>query len=211
MHYSEDNLESLNKNFRRNLINSLLGLKPALLIGTQNKKGQTNLAVFSQVFHLGASPPLLGIIFRPDSVERHTLNNIRENKVFSMNHVHQSWVNKAHQTSARYPLEISEFDAVGLEREYLPGLEIPFVKNAKLKMFCHFEEEHSLMINNTILLIASIKEIFIEDDGAISSDGFIDIEKLESSAVVGLDAYYSANLIARYKYAKPNNEAEEIN
>jgi flavin reductase (DIM6/NTAB) family NADH-FMN oxidoreductase RutF len=211
MHYSEDNLESLNKNFRRNLITSLLGLKPALLIGTQNKKGQTNLAVFSQVFHLGASPPLLGIIFRHDSVERHTLNNIRENKVFSMNHVHQSWVNKAHQTSARYPVEISEFDAVGLEREYLAGLEVPFVKNAKLKMFCHFEEEHLLMINNTILLVASIKEIFIEDDGVISSDGFIDIVKLESSAVVGLDAYYSANLIARYKYAKPNNEAEEIN
>jgi len=209
MHYSKDNLESLNKDFRRNLINSLLGLKPALLIGTQNKKGQTNLAIFSQVFHLGASPPLIGIVFRPDSVERHTLNNIRENKVFTINHVHQSWVNKAHQTSAKYPIDVSEFDAVGLEKEYLHEIRVPFVKDATIKIHCELKEEHHLNINNTILMIAAIKDLFVKDY-LVTSDGFLDVIKSESAAVVGLDAYCSAELIARFSYAKPDIDIYKI-
>ena len=55
-------------------------------------QGQTNLAIFSQIFHIGANPPLVGILVRPDSVDRHTLRNIRETSWFTINHIQESFV-----------------------------------------------------------------------------------------------------------------------
>ncbi|MCJ8275234.1 MAG: flavin reductase family protein, partial [Bdellovibrionales bacterium] len=49
------------------LVNSLSGFKSANLVGTQSKDGQTNLAMFSSFFHLGANPPLMGFVLRPHS------------------------------------------------------------------------------------------------------------------------------------------------
>ena len=59
-------------------INSLSGYKSANLVGTADHQGRHNLAIVSSVVHLGAQPPLVGMIMRPDVVERHTLANIRE-------------------------------------------------------------------------------------------------------------------------------------
>ena len=39
------------------LINSLSGFKSLNLIGTINNQGQTNLAIFNSVVHIGANPP----------------------------------------------------------------------------------------------------------------------------------------------------------
>ena len=72
--WSAQELEALPTRFRGNLINGIAGFKPALLVGTADAQGQTNLALFSSVFHIGASPPLLGLIVRPcpEGTERHT-------------------------------------------------------------------------------------------------------------------------------------------
>jgi flavin reductase (DIM6/NTAB) family NADH-FMN oxidoreductase RutF len=73
-------LESMEQRFRTNFINSISGFKSVALIGTTDSKSQTNLAIFSSIIHIGANPPLLGFVVRPDSVERHTLENIFRNK-----------------------------------------------------------------------------------------------------------------------------------
>ena len=61
---------------RAHLINSVGGFKSVCLIGTVDEAGQTNLAIFNSIVHIGANPPLISFIMRPDSVERHTLANI---------------------------------------------------------------------------------------------------------------------------------------
>ena len=60
IHYSEEDIEELDKVYRINLINSCSGYKSANLIGTKSKSGISNVAVFSSIVHLGSSPPLLG-------------------------------------------------------------------------------------------------------------------------------------------------------
>lgn len=57
---------------RARFINSLSGFKSANLIATQDKQGKTNVAMFSSVVHLGASPALVGFVMRPDNNDRHT-------------------------------------------------------------------------------------------------------------------------------------------
>ena len=104
-HFNSSDIIGLDQRFRVNFINSLSGFKSSNLIGTISDKGETNLCIISSAFHLGADPALLGFIIRPDVSPRHTLNNLRENSVCTLNHVNSQIVEKAHQTSARIAKE----------------------------------------------------------------------------------------------------------
>jgi len=77
-HFDNQQIADLEDRKRIALINSLSGFKSLNLIGTVNQNGQTNLAIFNSVVHIGANPPLMDFISRPDTVEKHTLENIRE-------------------------------------------------------------------------------------------------------------------------------------
>ena len=90
MYFSKNTIENLDSRYRAHFINSLSGFKSANLIGTQDNQGHTNLAIVSSVFHLGAHPPLVGMIIRPHSVPRHTLENILETGFYTINHVNKT-------------------------------------------------------------------------------------------------------------------------
>lgn len=92
--FSHCDIGSLEKNYRRNLINSLPGLKPVNLIGTINENNQTNLAIFASVHHIGANPPLMDFTMRPINVERHTWQNIEQTRFFTINSVSEANVKK---------------------------------------------------------------------------------------------------------------------
>ena len=81
--------DTIEKRDRARFINSLSGFKSLCLVGTKDSQGQSNLAPISSVFHIGADPALMGMIFRPHSTPRHSLENIIETKCFSLNHVHK--------------------------------------------------------------------------------------------------------------------------
>jgi flavin reductase (DIM6/NTAB) family NADH-FMN oxidoreductase RutF len=115
------------------MINSLNGFKSLNLIGTINKEVQTNLAIFNSVMHIGANAPLIGFISRPDPVERHTLENIKQTSYYTINHVNKDIFEKAHQTSARYKREQSEFDATGLSIDYKNNFVAPFVLESNIQ------------------------------------------------------------------------------
>ncbi|MFY8328979.1 flavin reductase family protein [Pseudoalteromonas sp. ZZD1] len=201
MHFNKDALEQLDSRYRAHLINSLSGFKSANLIGTQNKDGQTNLAIVSSVFHLGAHPPLVGMIIRPHSVPRHTFENIKETGIYTINQINSDIYKQAHQTSARYDANESEFDATGLKTEYLNDFNAPFVSQSRLKYALKLVEHQHLAINGTELVIGEIIDLHINPD-VISDDGYINIESLNTVAVSGLDSYHTTNLLARLPYAK---------
>jgi len=207
--FSLDDILNFEQHFRANFINSIGGFKCLVLIGTKNSNEQANLAIFSSLFHLGANPPLFGFIVRPDSAERHTLTNILANKQFTVNHVSEGFYKQAHQTSARYQNNSSEFDATNLTTEYHQDFYAPFVKESNIKFGAEFLRKVDLIENGTILIIAQIKLVMLPKD-SIATDGFIDLEKAESITCSGLDSYHTTNKIARLSYAKPNVVATEI-
>ena len=209
MQSSFSEILSLNDRFRRNLINSVSGFKSVSLIGTVNNSGTTNLAIFSQILHIGANPPMLGILFRPDSVERHTLENIRQNGYFTINQIQESFYQQAHQTSARYPSSISEFDAVGLTPEFIKDVDVPFVKESNIKMLLKCVDEQTLKINGTILLIGEV-QLLMAPDNVIGEDGFVDLQNAGTITSAGLDAYYKTEKISRLSYAKVDLPITEI-
>ena len=206
-HFSHDKILNADSFYRRNLINCLSGYKSLNLIGTQSKEGLTNLAPFSQIFHVGANPPMVGILFRPHTVKRDTLENILETKYFTLNHVTPEFCREAHWTSARW--EGSEFEKTGLASEVIEDFHAPFVKLSPLKVGCKMVEVQTLKINKTVLIIGSIEHVFVDEKG-LRNDGSLDLNILNSVTVSGLDEYHTGKKIARYSYAKPNQELEEI-
>ena len=187
---------------RAQLINSISGFRSVALIGTIDTQGQTNLAIFSSIVHLGSNPPLLGFIMRPDSVERHTLSNIMETGCYTINHINSSIYEKAHQTSARYPKNVSEFDAAQLTPQFKDDFMAPFVKESHIQIGMEFKERIEISINQTSMIIGEIKFVHYPAN-CLLEDGFIDIEKAGTITSAGLDSYHTTQLLQRLQYAKP--------
>ena len=208
--YSNKEIASWERFYRANFINSLTGFKSVNLIGTANELGQTNLGIFSSIVHIGSNPPLVGYINRPLKAAPHTLANIQATGVYTINHIHPSFVQQAHQTSAKYPAGISEFDEVGLTPEFVQNIAAPFVKESIVKYALELQEIIPIKLNDTFLVIGKIICVQVQQD-IISEDGFLHLNNVHSVCSNGLDSYYSASLINRYHYAKPGIKAEKIN
>lgn len=208
-HLTSEDITALEPRFRARFINSLSGFKSANLVGTQDAKGITNLSMISSAFHIGADPALMGMIIRPDGVPRDTLDNIKQTGVYTINQVSAQIYKQAHQTSARYDVNVSEFEQVGLTAEYINDVAAPFVAQSRLKFSLQVREIIPLAINNTILVIGEISHVlFVEQ--ALKSDGYLDIESLETVAVSGLDGYHTTKRLSRLSYAKPDQDLSQL-
>ncbi len=199
---TDKELDQMEQRFRASFINSITGFKSVALIGTKNKANQENLAIFNSIVHLGSNPALIGMIIRPDSVERHTLENIEETGFYTINHILESFVEQAHHTSARYPRNVSEFEASGLTPFYRNDFFAPFVKESTVQIGMEFKTKMNIPINNTLMIIGQIKSISLPEK-AISTDGYIDLEITKTITNSGLDSYHRTERIVRLPYAKP--------
>ncbi|MDQ5929192.1 MAG: hypothetical protein QG594_970 [Bacteroidota bacterium] len=204
-HISAQDITAMETQQRIHFINSIGGFKSIALIGTQNNQQQTNLAIFSSVIHIGSNPALFGIISRPASVERHTLNNILESGFYTLNHINKDIYIQAHQTSARYDKEASEFDVTGLETEYKNNFLAPFVAQSNVQLAMVFKQKIDLEINNTVLIIGEVHAVYFPEN-CQQADGFLDLEKANTITCTGLDSYHTTQKINRLSYAKPNKE-----
>jgi len=194
---------------RLKLINSITGIKPANLIGTIDNNQTTNLAVFSSVVHLGSYPPLLGFIARPPSEEAgHTLKNIQQNGVYTINHILPEFTEQAHYTSAKFDRTTSEFERCGFTEEYTDDFEAPFVKESLIKIGMQFKEMIPIPLNGTTLVIGEIIHLIVPD--IILENDDVDLEKLDSVGISGLNSYYKLKKIAQYPYVRLN-EVPEFN
>ncbi len=203
VNFKSAHLMQMEKQFRVHFINSLGGFKSVALVGTADASGSTNLSVFSSFFHIGAHPPLIGMIFRPSPPERDTMRNILNTGFYTVNHINETIYKQAHQTSARYDKEISEFDVTGLTKEYKNDFLAPFVLESNIQLGVAFKEKVDLLINNTTMVIGEIIEVFVPEN-CLCNDGFIDLEMANSITCSGLDSYHKTVQLDRLSYAKPD-------
>jgi flavin reductase (DIM6/NTAB) family NADH-FMN oxidoreductase RutF len=206
---SSTTIQAWERFYRANFINSLTGFKSASLIGTINNKGQTNLGIFSSIVHIGSDPAFVGYINRPIKAAPHTLANIQSTGVYTINHIHPSILEQAHQTSAKYPAEVSEFDEVGLTPEFSENMAAPFVKESKVKYGLTLEEVVPIKPNDTFLVIGKIQQVKLEEP-ILSPDGFLELDKASSLCSNGIDGYYTTQLTDRFEYAKPDTQIARL-
>jgi len=202
-HISLSDILSADKQYRTNLINCLSGVRTAQLLGTQNAAGQTNLAIFNSSMHIGAHPPLMGLIFRPLEAKQHSLQNILDTGFYTLNSAPVDRLASTHQCSARFEQAVSEFDANGFTPWYSEQHPAPYVTESSLKIGLKRVQQIDIPINGTTLLIGEVQEIWVAEN-ALGSDGNIRFDLLEAAGVGGLDTYYRFEAVARFGYAKPD-------
>jgi flavin reductase (DIM6/NTAB) family NADH-FMN oxidoreductase RutF len=205
----KETLNQYESRYRAQLLNSLVGPKQVVLVGTKSADGTTNLAIFNSLIHLGANPPLWGLVFRPDVVQRDTLKNILETGQYTLNYVNTADFEKAHQTSAKYTPDVSEFEVCGFTETYAGDFLAPFIGEAPVKIGMAFEQKIDLTINNTLLIIGRIEQIDLNENW-VTADGFVHLEQANTLACAGLDAYCKTQLIDRLTYASTDKWPEKL-
>ncbi len=202
MYLNKNDIKNLDRIYRLNVINSITGIKPANLIGTVSGEGIENLAIFSSVVHLGSNPPLIGMFSRPDKeVRRHTLENIKSNEVYTINHVKKDHAKQAHYTSAKFDDDESEFEKCGFTPEYLEGYAAPFVKESSCKIGLGLRDLIPIRTNNTLLIVGEILHLIVPDE-IVDEKGQFDLTKMEGTGVSGLNVYYGFEKINQFPYAR---------
>jgi flavin reductase (DIM6/NTAB) family NADH-FMN oxidoreductase RutF len=194
--------------FRANLIQTALGFKAVMLLGTQNMDGINNLAIFNNLIHISANPPVIGVQFRPANMERHTLENLLSNGYFSLNQIPESHWKEAHQTSAKYDAETSEFDACGFTSEFYNNLPAPMVAESPLSMVLKFQEQIPLGTTGVTLVLGQIE--YLKSNTAPLPDGFIEPTANNIITSAGADGYYKAQKKGRLSYARPFENLTEL-
>ena len=213
MHYNKTEIQKLDRIYRLKLMNSITGIKSANLIGTLSETGNTNLAIFSSVVHLGSDPALIGFVMRPNNnVKRDTLNNILETKHFTINHVHSTFVEKAHYTSLNFMQDQSEFDYCNLESFYIENYPPPFVKESKVKIGLKLHEIIPITSNGCKFIIGEVEHVLVDNSIDLITEGSINLEDSNSVGVGGLNSYYSMNKIAELPFPRlSTTPASEMN
>ncbi|MEN2282672.1 flavin reductase [Algoriphagus sp. SE2] len=207
MQLQKEEIENLERKFRLNLINSISGIKPANLIGSKSLTNKENVAIFSSVVHLGSNPAQLGFIMRPQTdVPRDTYPNIVETGFYTINHVSQSFIKKAHFTSAKLEKGVSEFDRMKLEKEYVKGFHAPFVKESPVKIGMKHME--SIPLPNKCILVIGTVEMIILPDKVINELGQLNLEGYSGVGISGLNTYYGLNMLESFPYVREDEIPE---
>lgn len=201
--FSITDLQSWDRFTRANFINTLSGFKSLSLIGTVNTAGISNLAAFSNIVHLGADPALIGFVNRPLEAAPHTLSNIQETGYYTVNLVTEAMYKQAHQTSAKYPEGVSEFEMTGLTPEFKEGCIAPFVAASPVQYVLKLEKVIPIELNGTFFVIGSLQSVYVTA-GIQEEDGFLDLAKAGIITSLGTSGYYKTEKIDNLPYAKVN-------
>lgn len=201
-HVNEAEILAMEKFYRINLINSVVGFKSLNLLGTVRADGVSNLCIVSSAFHLGANPPLIGLVMRPERAHNDTLSNIKSVGQYTLNNVTPAFYKQAHQTSASYPSGVSEFGQCGFKEYYMEGFSAPFVSESTVRIGLELQQIIPMPINGTTIVIGKIVEIMAADQ-IVEEDGHLSHTNAGTMTVSGLDSYFSTELVGRLPYAKP--------
>ena len=200
MNFNKNKISKIDKIYRSNLINSIVGIKQASLVGTKNKYNITNLAIFSSVVHLGSNPALIGLFTRPiTKPPKQTLNNIISEGHYTINHVNKNIIDRSHCTSFKFLDTESEFKEWGLNEKYIDKFSAPFVMEARVSIGLNYIRKFEIKENGVIMIIGSISHILIHKK-YIQDNCEINLNYLENVGVSGNNTYYELSKLKTLDY-----------
>ena len=189
------------------LMQGAVAPRPIVFASTIDRMGHPNLSPFSFFNIFGVNPPVL--IFSPsrrgrDNTTKHTYENIREVSEVVVNVVTYAMAQKVSDSSADFPREVNEFEAVGFTME--PSLVVkPFrVKESPVQFECKVLQviETGNRGGAGILVICEILQLHVNPE-ILNEKGRIDPNKIDLVGRLGQDYYVRASGAALFEIAKP--------
>lgn len=154
--------------------------RPIAFVTSMARDGTINGAPFSYFNIVSSNPPLVSIsVQRKDGMRKDTARNIAEKGEFVIHIVDEDNVQQINETAASLPADESEIIGAGLSLEASDLIEIPGVKEAKIRFECRIEQIIELKSEQKVgsdLIIGRIVTYHIADD--VYENGRINQAKL---------------------------------
>lgn len=161
--------------------------RPVMLVSTVSPTGTVNVAPFSMVTLLSATPALVGLcLFPRHDQPKDTLRNVEQSGEFVLNTVTADLVDPLVQASADYPPEVSEAAVLGLRLTPSDRVRPPRVADARIQLECRLAQIVRVPRAEGVLVVGEIQRIHIADailhNGAIAHDRYSPLGHLSSGS-----------------------------
>ncbi|MFB5189893.1 flavin reductase family protein [Alicyclobacillus fastidiosus] len=166
------------------LIGSIIP-RPVAFVTTKAEDGTLNAAPFSYFNIVSSTPPMISVsVQRQNGVQKDTARNAAFAKQFVVHICDQENVQKVNATAASLAPSESEIALVGMTPVTSTVVEVPGVREAKIRMECVLE--HALALGGSTpscdLLIGRIVQYHVEESlyehGRISARGLNPVARL---------------------------------
>ena len=159
--------------------------RPIAWVTSLNAKGQVNAAPFSAYTFCGKNPPMIcfNVGRRPDGGYKDTAANVRKAGEFVVNVVTHDIIDPMHETSAEYPADVSEVEALGLEMLPSSLVKPPRIAISPIHLECKTHQIIELGRDNDELVIGEVVNFHIRDELLIN--GRIPTKSLNPLARLG--------------------------
>ncbi len=185
------------------LMVQLITPRPIAWVSSISKDGVNNLAPYSFFNGIGANPPsmLFCPVNRRDGSQKDSLLNVLDTKEFVVNVVSFADAEVMNNSSADFPTEVSEFEALGIEtlasEKVTPLRVASSLAQFECRLLKHIELADGPAGANVV--IGEIVMMHVAD--SIINDGIIDPAKLDSIGRLGGKAY--AKTTDRFELDRP--------
>jgi len=175
----------------RLLINSIVP-RPIAWITTMDAVGVVNLAPFSFFNGVTANPPVLQVCIAHRQPEKDTLANLRASGEAVVHLVRADQLDSMHASSAEYPSDISEADALRLT--YRPAARIrgQVLENADVAFECRLLQAIPVGDPPTQLCLLEVVLVHVASEIALP-DGIPDPVRMRAIARLGGSSYLDAD------------------
>ncbi|PHI20107.1 flavin reductase [Lewinellaceae bacterium SD302] len=181
--------------------------RPIAFVSTVDAAGQVNLSPYSFFNIFGSNPATL--IFSParrvrDNTTKHTLQNIQETMVCTVNIVDYPMVEQMSLASTEYEKGVNEFVKAGLTQLPSELIDAPRVGESPLAMECRVQQiiETGDEGGAGNLVIAEVINVHLRED-ACGENGLLDVDKLDLVGRMGGSYYVRASGEALFEIPKP--------
>jgi flavin reductase (DIM6/NTAB) family NADH-FMN oxidoreductase RutF len=174
---------------------ALVAPRPIAWISSVSPQGVFNLAPYSCFNAISGSPPFVMFSSTP---RKDSLTNIAASQEFVVNLVGADLAQQMNQSSAAFPADIDEFQAVGLEAAGCHNIGAPRVARAPAALECVVERSFRLTEETgaptqTTVVVGRVVGIHIDE--RILTDGMVDVSKQRPLCRLGYMNYAAVETV----------------
>ncbi len=174
-----------------NPFNAIVTPRPIGWISTRSADGRDNLAPYSFFNAVAYVPPQVMFSSTHSKEDRgdtkDSVANIRETGVFCANIVEYAMKDVMNATSQTFPLEVDEFQQVGIEKAECDTIACSRVAHAPASLECEVVEIVALRGGVNHLVIGEVKGVHMRDDCIV--DGMFDVTRFKPLTRLGYRDY----------------------
>ncbi|WP_067221708.1 flavin reductase family protein [Stappia indica] len=174
--------QTMRENYK--LMTGLIVPRPIAWVSTLSAEGAVNLAPFSAFTFCSHKPPMVAIsVGRKGRLLKDTGTNILRDGEFVVNIAHRGLLQELHDSSAVYPPDVSEAQALGLATVASRCIAPPRLAVAPASLECRLHMALPLGDERNYLMIGEVLRFHIDD--ALLHEGKVDTAELDPVARVG--------------------------